>query len=290
MVKKETEIVVEAKTTAMGMPAAFAEFAGMGAENIGQKDVKLPFLKIIEGMSPYLKQGTDEYIDEAKIGDIVNSATKELFTNKTSGAFIIPIITKKLFTEWMDRNNSESIGRPVSYRETPAGADEIEITTDRGAKRKVLRLPNGNDLSETQYCYGLLVDKDLTVTPVMISMSSTRLSSARDLMTCIFNYTQKGLPSFAAILNVKTVIKTKNQDSWNIFSFNKTKEHELLKDGFLDIENNYKAKELFEFSITQYQMATQDKEFFINAAGGDTDQTQSDQGSNTNSDKAKEIL
>jgi len=287
--KDKTE-VVKTKTTTVGMPTAFAEYAGVGAENITQQDIKLPHLKIIEGGSPYVKSNSDDYIEEAKIGDLVNSATKELYTNKTGGALLIPIITKKLYTEWADRNSADSPGRPISYRETPEGANEIEITNDRGIKKKILRLPNGNDLSETQYFYGLILDSDNDVTPIMISMSSTRLASARDMLTCIFNYTQKGLPTFAAILNIKTATKSKNADSWNIFTINRLKEHDLLKDGFLDVDNNDKALKLFNLAISQHKLVTENKDFFINTVEKDSEQEKPKQGSGTSSKAAKEIL
>lgn len=264
MVKEKTELT-EAQTTAVGMPAEFAQFAGAGAENIQREDIKMPYLTIAESGTDYVKPGTDSYIEDAKIGDIINTSTKEVYSLKSGGATIIPVIGKKVFTEW-----KQNRGGFVAHRETPEGAIEVEVTKESGNKVKVLRTPNGNDLVETQYFLCLLVEADASATPVMIAMSSTRLSSARDMNTCIFNYTQKGMPSFAAMLKLSTVLKKKDNYTWNIFSISKVKEHALLTDGFLDIANNPKARELFDMAVSLYKVATTDKGYFLTIAAQET--------------------
>jgi hypothetical protein len=263
MTKEKTEIA-EAKTTAVGMPAEFAQFAGAGAENIAREDIKMPYLTIAESGTDYVKPGTDSYIEDAKIGDIINTSTKEVYSLKSGGATIIPVISKKVFTEWKPNR-----GGFVAHKETAEGAREVEIPMESGNTRKVLRTPEGNDLIETQYYLTLLVEADFSATPVMIAMSSTRLASARDMNTCIFNYTQKGMPSFAALLKLSTVLKKKDSYTWNIFSVAKLKEHPLLKDGFLDIGGNPKARSLFDMAVNLYKIATMDKGYFLNVASSE---------------------
>jgi len=284
--EKKNEVVTTKSTS---LSAGFSQYAGAGAENITRDDIKMPHLKIIEGGSDYVKQGSDDYIDEAKVGDIINTATKELYTNKTDGVLIIPVINKKLFTEWAPRGSEESTGRPVAYHELPpADAKEVEVSTEIGTK-KVLKRENGNEIVETQYYFVIILDKDNNPIPGIIDMSSTRLSSARELNTCIYNYTQKGLPAFAAIIKLKTVFKQKGGKSWNIYTVSKVKEHALLKDGFLDIEGS--AKELFEYTANQYNIALKDKNFFINVATTDSDnQGEGKKGSDTKSEAVKGIL
>ena len=60
--------------------ASVAEDLGeKGFENMGAKDLALPFLKVLGQLSPQVTQGDPEFIADARPGMIFNSVTKDLF-------------------------------------------------------------------------------------------------------------------------------------------------------------------------------------------------------------------
>ena len=55
----------------------FAQDAGIGVTDLGSEDLAIPFLKILQKMSPELDD-----IESAKSGDIINTVTKDVIKSK----------------------------------------------------------------------------------------------------------------------------------------------------------------------------------------------------------------
>ena len=100
------------------LTAMFEADAGMGMENVGSEDVKIPFLRILQDLSPQVKEGK-EYIQGAKPGMIINSVSKKLYDGRKVSMFY-DAITKE-FVEWQDRGKGDSA--PVATY--PANSDII---------------------------------------------------------------------------------------------------------------------------------------------------------------------
>ena len=54
----------------------FEADANAGAQNIGQDDVALPFLKVLGQLSPEINKRDGKYVEGAEPGMILNSVTK----------------------------------------------------------------------------------------------------------------------------------------------------------------------------------------------------------------------
>ena len=76
------------------LTAMFEADAGMGMENVGSEDVKIPFLRILQDLSPQVKEGKGEYIQGAKPGMIINSVSKN-FTMAEKVSMFYDAITKE---------------------------------------------------------------------------------------------------------------------------------------------------------------------------------------------------
>ena len=128
------------------LTAMFEADAGMGMENVGSEDVKIPFLRILQDLSPQVKEGKGEYIQGAKPGMIINSVSKKLYDGR-KGINVLRCYYKREFVEWQDRGKGDSA--PVATY--PANSDIITKTTrDQLGKD---RLPSGNYLSNTCLLY-----------------------------------------------------------------------------------------------------------------------------------------
>ena len=70
--------VTEAKTTSLvpdGLMDIFEENAGAGLQNIGADQMQIPFIRILQALSPQLNKDKPEYIKGASQGDIFNTVT-----------------------------------------------------------------------------------------------------------------------------------------------------------------------------------------------------------------------
>ena len=105
--------------------ASVAEDLGeKGFENMGAKDLALPFLKVLGQLSPQVTQGDPEFIADARPGMIFNSVTKDLFDGQ-KGIEIVPCYYKLEYLEWPDRQ--EGANAPVNTY--PADSDILSQTS-----------------------------------------------------------------------------------------------------------------------------------------------------------------
>ena len=125
------------------LPAnVFEGDAAKGLGDIGQKDLALPFLKILAQLSPEVNKRDGKYVEGAEAGMIYNSVTGELH-NGVEGINVIPCFYKLEYLEWKDRG--EGLGAPVAIY--PSSSDILSKTKPDANYKD--RLPNGNYIDKT---------------------------------------------------------------------------------------------------------------------------------------------
>ena len=139
-----------------------------GFEDINNLTMAIPFIKILQQLSPELNKAKTTFVKDAKVGDFFNTVTKEVY-----GASIEVIILKfeRIYTEWLPNR-----GGLVSYH-SPEDAERIAINPEKFGGWKT---DSGNDLQENYVYYILIVgheDEGIAV----ISMSSSGLKVAKKL-------------------------------------------------------------------------------------------------------------
>lgn len=180
MGKAATAVAKTAKTPeksnlpAVSAPGAadLSAFDGMstGLENVTAKDLLIPRLTILQGLSPQVSQGKAEYDPEARVGEIYDVGLQERFTN---GIQFIPVHYEKKWLEWAPRSSGKGL---VKIHDTDAILDEAE-KDDLGK----MVLKNANYIAETAQLYGINVTADNRKT--FLPMTSTQLKKARRLLT-----------------------------------------------------------------------------------------------------------
>lgn len=164
------------------LAALAGEFAGQGSQDATQADRQTPFLGLIQGLSPQLKRDKDQYLPDAKQGDIFNSVTGELFPpvdddGKPAGLLVIPVFFQKVYNVWIDRDDGG--GFLGSYRDkectdpifvSPMGAEGTDKHTD---------------VIETANWWVLAQSADGVWMPAIVSMKSTALKASRKWMTLV---------------------------------------------------------------------------------------------------------
>ena len=208
--------VAKKKETPLSMDVSSLEnLAGMGTENVGQRDLQLPFLKILSQLSPQVTQGDSKFIADARPGMIYNSVSDQCY-NGQEGIRVIPCFYKLEYLEWKDRGQ-EGSGAPVNIYD---GTSDILTQTNRGPDKKD-RLPNGNYIEETASHYVVLVDdNDQATETALITMKATQRKKSRKWNSMIMTQRVKGKngffqpPSFAQIYRLKTTLEKNNLGSW----------------------------------------------------------------------------
>lgn len=166
--KKE---VAKKADTAMAEYGAYEEYAGAGFENQTSDDYAIPFIHILQAMSPQLEEN-----DDLKQGMIINTVTGEAYNGKDGIAFV-PATTHHLYVAWKPRDEGGGFmgtHQPDSelVRNCVATQPFGEYTT-----------PEGNELSETFYVYGMAVDDDGSASEAVIAFTSSKIKKYKGWMT-----------------------------------------------------------------------------------------------------------
>jgi len=194
------------------LPATvFEGDASKGLGEIGQKDLALPFLKILAQLSPEVNKRDGKYVEGAEAGMIYNSVTGELY-NGAEGINVIPCFYKLEYLEWKDRG--EGLGAPVAIY--PSSSD-IMSKTKPDANYKD-RLPNGNYIEKTASHFVIILGDSPST--ALISMKSTQLKISRKWNSMMSGLKLKGKDglftpaSFSHIYRLKTTQLSNDKGTW----------------------------------------------------------------------------
>ena len=186
----------------------FSEYAGAGMENVGASDVLIPRLTILQALSPQLNSKKAEFIDGAKIGDVCDVGTGELFVE---GIAFLPVYYIKQYLEWAPRASGKGL---VKIHNDPSILDSCT----RNEKNQPITA-EGNLISETAQWFGLNLTADCRKS--FIPMASTQLKKSRKWMTLATGEklergdgTKFTPPLFYRSYNLTTAEETNNEGDW----------------------------------------------------------------------------
>lgn len=167
MAKKTTEIAVAPKPGAL-VVADLGGYAGLGLEGVTKEELVIPFLSLLQDLSPQVK-GTTK-IPGAEVGMLYNTATEEILEpNARDEVIFVPVARERCYMEWVPRKK----GGGLVARHAPESqivAQAKESSTEFGK----FATPAGNDLVETFYVYGILITNG-DPSPICISFTGTKI-------------------------------------------------------------------------------------------------------------------
>lgn len=198
MAKAQSKEVAVAKNTAVA-GFDYGDMAGSGFEGMTNDDMSIPFINVLQSNSPEVED------NDAKSGNLYNTVTKEEI-DATVGLGIIPVHFERAYVEWVPRNKG---GGFVGLHD-PDGETVADAIANNGGN-KFGKLQTGeNDLIETKYMYGLLLDDARTVQGfAVLSFTSTKIKVFNDWLTSM--RLLKGKPPIFANRAKITTIKQKNE-------------------------------------------------------------------------------
>ncbi len=204
--------VVKKEEGVMDLALTDMDFGGVdGFSGVDATTSSVPFIKLMQAISPELNKKKPEYVEGAENGTYLNNITKTLFGDSVR---VIPILFERVYIEWMpDRGGFVA-------QHTVSAAKALTITEEFGK----WQTPDGNDLVETYMYYFMLADY-LEEGLVAMALSKATIKAGKNLNTAVtrkfFPNTAKLAPSFTQIYTMGVVEASNEKGSWNqpVFRF-----------------------------------------------------------------------
>jgi hypothetical protein len=250
---KKNELEVVKENTAL-VAFDYGSDTGVGFEDITAKDLSIPFLSILQALSPQVEDNNPE---GSKAGQLYNTVTKELIDG-SKGVGICPVHYEEAYVEWVPR---EKGGGFVALHDSNSDIVKQTIAEQLGKEyQSKLAMKNGNQLVQTQYVYALLLNEtfDAPTGFCLISFTGSKIKTRKDWFTSIYLLSNaKNRPPLFANRALLRTTKVKNEKgtffnfqiepingSWRNSLIDPSKNAELLVEGknFRDVVLSGMAK------------------------------------------------
>lgn len=187
------------------------EDANIGRENMSAKDMAIPFISVLQALSPQVKKGPNR-IEGAEEGDLFNTVSQEVWAGN-EGITVIPCAFNRLYVEWAPRDSGGG------YQGSHTDEAILNECNRDDMGRDIL--PNGNLIVLTNYHYCLVIDENENVLDrVVIPFSSTQLKKSRrwnSVMSSIMVPGSTGNfnpPMFSHKYGITTEHESNNKGEW----------------------------------------------------------------------------
>lgn len=187
--------------------AEIAGDAGKGKETVTTSDMALPFLTILQALSPQVNKRGGEYIDGAEPGMILNTVTNALYNE----LLVVPASYKTRYTEWKPRDQGGGLVK--DWGEDSSMHDKCT----RDERNRVVT-PAGTNITKSATFFGLIHPSQERC---IIAFSSTQLKKGRQWVTQSMNDRITGpggkkidTPLFFRAYKLTTVAESNDKGDW----------------------------------------------------------------------------
>lgn len=256
------EVAVKDENTALVAPVDmgvldFEDFGGTGFEGADKDSFAIPFLQLLQKMSPKVDEDHAEYIKDAKAGMLLNTVTGKLYDGK-KGVIVIPCAYKRSYVLWGGREGDGGFKGEFTVEEFEAlMADETKVKVVDGRAYVPDADGNVNEkksdyYSDTRSHFVIVLEEDGGYGQAILSMASSQIKASKKLMTSLQQKkvnTPRGLqtpPTFANLVKITTSGRSNEQGSWSGIDF------ELV--GLVSDKNHYDAARDFYKAVVGGEM------------------------------------
>ena len=209
---KETKAVAASKSEKALITDSWGTFdrlSGDGLENVTAKDLIVPRLTILQGLSPQIQPKKPEYIKGASVGDICDVGMNEVFEQPL---LFLPVLFMKQYLEWAPRSSGKGL---------VAIHNDASIL-DQGSRNESnqLILPNGNYVAETAQFFGINLSVEggrrsfLPLTSTQLKKSRSWLSLATSEKVKRGDGTSFTPPLYYRTYQISTVEESNSKGDW----------------------------------------------------------------------------
>lgn len=223
--------------------------AGDGA-SFDSSEMQIPFVRILQAMSPQLSKKKAEYIEGASQGDIFNNVTNQYWDGE-KGVVVVPCYQTTKYLEFIPREQGGGF-----QGELPANDPMITSAKREGSKEI---LSNGNELVKSDQHYCLIVEEDGSFQPAVIDMKSSQLKVSRRWKTQIAMQKIKNPKTgqlvtpavYATMWRLSTTEESNDQGSWN--------NYQVMKESLVNNRDLLVEAKAFRESIQSGEVKAQEE-------------------------------
>jgi hypothetical protein len=238
--KKDEVAIMKLKTTvpAQDLAALMAQDSGGGMEGTDRDSFAIPFLRVLQQLSPQCTKGNSAYMPDAEPGMILNTVTNEL--SGEDGLIFIPCAFQRRFIQWGPRGGEgggykgELLPEDVALKRASGEIKELDGELFVGEPN-----PKKSDrIVDTRNHFGLVMT-DVGASQALLSLSSTQIKKSKQLMAILSSLRINGTtpPTWASKIRLSTVMESNDRGSW----YGLKLEHA----GFVDDPDTYAAGKAF---------------------------------------------
>ena len=203
---------------------AFEADSGSGFEEMSSADIQIPFIRIIQALSPQLKKTDPGFIQGASQGDIFNTVTKK-FWSAEEGIEVIPVYYQLKLLEFVPRTQGGGF-----VGELNSASPEVQKAV-RDKDTGLELLDNGNELVRTAQHYVKVIHKDGTLENAIVDMKKTQLKKSRGWNSIMMMQKSNGvtLPSFSSIYKLTSSEDGNDKGSWHSWSISHARQIDSME-------------------------------------------------------------
>lgn len=192
--------------------AEFAGDQGQGFERTTMNDYAVPFLMILQKMSPQCDEDQPGFIPGAKPGLFLNTATGKLYETVT----VVPAAYQNMFSEWVPRES----GGGFRGHHMP-GSPEVLRAASRRDERGRFQTDRGTHLMDTRYHFLIVVEENGQASRAVLALSSTQIKKSKLWMSAMRNIEMTAPdgrkftpPMFSHLYRLSTETEKKDEYTW----------------------------------------------------------------------------
>ena len=180
------------------------EFADEGFENLDSSDFVIPFLRILQKLSPQVDKDSDEHVSGAQAGLFYNTVNQKIYGKTIE---VIPLVFKKAWLEW-GPNRGGLMGRHEPH--------SIKINTSNFTNWHPVGENSENSIVETMLFFILIIGH-FQDGPIVFPLSKSGIKHGKNWNT---NIMMTRLPSgqrapyYSSVWEMETVLNKNDQGNW----------------------------------------------------------------------------
>jgi len=190
---------------------------GTGLEEMTTEDFAIPFIRVLQPLSPQVQKQDGKYVAGASAGDLYNTVTDEVYDGE-KGISIVPCAYTKKYLEWIPREKGGGLVNPNHDISILSKCVRDEVTNR-------FITPDGNEIVETAQFFILVLEDEPQ--QAVLAFTSTQLGVARKWSTMLRmarvqnnKGVSVGAPMFAYTYKLTTNTQSNEKGSWNGYSVN----------------------------------------------------------------------
>lgn len=154
----------------------YGDYAGAGLRDIDRSEMMIPFLRILQSNSPQVLPPEQGGLAGARSGMLLNVATGELWDGARGLAFY-PVERDHNYVKYTPRDAGGG------FQGIEAKDSELVLSLTKGKPTfGKLTLPDGNEMVETFYLYGVAVPEGGFPQRVMVGFASTQIKRYKAML------------------------------------------------------------------------------------------------------------